>query len=69
MRCHDVNAEGFVPVDYAKQVYLGAAMYQGMDKAEALAIWRRASKDSDDGEDAREMVATVTNGEIEIFVE
>ena len=69
MRCHDATAEGFVTVDYAKSVYLGKAMYSGMDKAEALAIWRRASKDSDDGEEARELVADISGGEIEIFVE
>ena len=68
MRFHDAAAEGFVPAEYAKSVYLGHALYSGMDRAEALAIWRRAQKDSDDGEDAREMVQSIAS-DIELIVE
>ncbi len=67
MRCHDATAEGFVTTDYAKTVFLGAALYKGWDKAEALAVWRKAGQDSDDGAEARELIADATNGEIEIF--
>ena len=54
-----------VPATYAKQVAIAAHMMAGGDKAELLAVWARIARD----EDAREFVADVTNGELEIMVE
>lgn len=54
-----------ITAQHAKEMALDHTDQTGGDRAETLAIWARLSRD----EDAREMIADITDGELEIMVE
>ena len=53
---------------YALNKSLHLAQEYGSDINEALAIFKRAEQDNDDGEYARDDIGNVTNQEIEVVI-